>query len=110
MNDVLRAIAEPHRREIMSLIQNQELPAGDIANHFEISRPGISQHLKVLIEAGLVTVRQEGTSRFYKARPEGLKELRHFVEDFWSSSLVNLKHEAEEEEKKVINKERGAAA
>lgn len=110
MDDVLRAIAEPHRREILHLVQNQELPSGGIAAHFDISRPAISQHLKVLVEAGLVTMRQVGTSRLYRARPEGLKEVRHFVEDFWSSSLLNLKHEAEEDERKTVGRERGAAA
>ena len=83
INDVLRAIAEPRRREILRLIQFDELAAGDIAAHFEISRPAISQHLKVLIDTNLVTVRREGTRRLYRANPSGLADLRQFIEDFW---------------------------
>lgn len=109
MNDVFRAIAEPHRREILGLIRNQELSAGEIASHFEVSRSAISQHLKILVEAELVTVRRHGTSRFFRADPEGLRELRHFVEGFWSSSLLDLKREAEEDEKRALDQERGTA-
>ena len=58
------------------------MSAGEISAHFDVTRPAISQHLKVLVEAGLVTFRKEGTSRFYKIRPEGLSDLRTFLEDF----------------------------
>ncbi len=88
------------------MIQTQELPAGEIARHFEVSRSAISQHLKILEEADLVTVRQAGTSRFYRANPDGLEELRNFLEGFWSSRLLNLKREAEAAEKKTTDQER----
>jgi DNA-binding transcriptional ArsR family regulator len=65
-----------------------------------VSRPAISQHLGVLKEAGLVSERREGTRRFYRARPEGLKELKEFLEGFWTFSLHQLKREAEAEERK----------
>ncbi len=71
----LRAIAEPTRREILRLVQDSELPAGQIASRFDVTRPAISQHLKVLADAGLVTVRRDGTRLLYRARPEGLAEL-----------------------------------
>lgn len=94
----LRALAEPHRREILVLVQGQERTAGEIASHFQVTRPAISQHLKVLSEAGLVNVRREGTKRLYLARPEGLAELRRFLEVFWDHSLQRLKQAAEAEE------------
>ena len=95
---VLRAIAEPRRRDILHLIQGRELSAGEIASHFDVTRPAISQHLSVLEDAGLVTVRRQATYRFYRARPQGLGELRRFVEDFWDNHLGALKGAAEEEE------------
>jgi DNA-binding transcriptional ArsR family regulator len=96
----LQALAEPRRREILQLIRDRELSAGDIASGFDVSRPAISQHLGVLKEAGLVSERREGTRRFYRARPEGLKELKEFLEGFWTFSLHQLKREAEAEERK----------
>lgn len=98
LDDVLRAIAEPRRREILRLIQDQELSSGDIASHFEVTRPAISQHLGVLKDADLVTVRREGTRRLYRARPEGLEEVHAFLEEFWDDRLRRLKAVAEAEE------------
>ena len=91
----LHAIAEPHRREVLRLIQNTELPAGEIASHFVVTRPAISQHLRVLVDAGLVTVRRDGTRLLYRTRPEGLEEVRQFLGEFWEESLQRLKHAAE---------------
>jgi DNA-binding transcriptional ArsR family regulator len=95
---VLQAIVEPRRREILALIRDAEMSSGEIASHFDVSRPAISQHLKVLEDAGLVTVRRQATSRIYMARPEGLGELRAFLEEFWSSRLQKLKQVAEQAE------------
>ena len=94
----LRAIAEPRRREILRLIQDTQLAAGEIASHFEVTRPAISQHLRVLLDAGLVAVRREGTRLLYRTRPEGLEEVRQFLEGFWEDSLQRLKHAAEADE------------
>ena len=99
MEAAVRAIAAPRRRQIMSLVRDGELCAGEIAAHFEVTRPAISQHLNVLKEAGLVSERRSGTQRLYRARPEGLAELRAFVEDFWGDRLETLKREAEREER-----------
>src|SRR3989442_15901995 len=96
---VIRALAEPRRRRILTLVAAEELPAGEIAAHFDVTRPAISQHLGVLKEAGLVSERREGTKRFYRARPEGLRELKEFLEGFWTFSLAQLKREAETEER-----------
>ena len=104
---VLQAIAEPRRRDILSLVQDRELSSGEISSHFEdVTRPAISQHLKVLVDTGLVTVRKQGTRRFYKARPEGLAELRAFLESFWDDGLRLLKQEAEAEERKTKNRDK----
>ena len=100
MQSTIQALAEPRRREILELIRDRELTAGAIASGFDVTRPAISQHLGVLKEAGLVSERREGTRRFYRARPEGLKELKDFLEGFWAFSLQQLKREAEVEERK----------
>jgi DNA-binding transcriptional ArsR family regulator len=100
MEAVVRALAEPHRREILRLVSDRELPAGRIASHFDVSGPAVSQHLRVLKEAGLLTERREGTRRLYRVRPEGLVELRAFLESFWDDRLAILKQEAEKEGRK----------
>jgi DNA-binding transcriptional ArsR family regulator len=98
MDAALRAIVEPRRRQILALLRDGEVPAGRIAAHFDVTRPAVSQHLKVLKEAGLVTERRQGTMRLYRARPEGLADLRSFLEEFWDERLDALKRAAEREE------------
>jgi DNA-binding transcriptional ArsR family regulator len=99
MDAVLHAIAEPRRRRILELVGGRELTAGEIAARFDVTRPAISQHLTVLSEAGLVSVRREGTRRIYRARPEGLSELREYLDEFWSVRLDRLKAVAERAER-----------
>src|SRR5690349_3067276 len=99
MEAALKAIAEPTRREILVLVRAGEKSAGEIASHFEVTRPAVSQHLTVLKEAGLVTERRDGTRRLYRARPEGLEDLRKFIEEFWDERLAKLKQLAEQKEK-----------
>jgi DNA-binding transcriptional ArsR family regulator len=96
----LKAIAEPHRRQILRLVREGEMTAGEIASHFDITRPAISQHLTVLKNAGLLDERRDGTRRIYRLRPEGVRELRDFVEEMWTDRLVVLKREAEREERR----------
>ena len=98
MDAAVRALAEPNRRAILQLVRDTELTAGDIANHFTISRPAVSQHLRLLEDADLVMVRREGTRRWYSAKPEGLTELRKWVEQFWIGGLNDLKLAAEQEQ------------
>jgi DNA-binding transcriptional ArsR family regulator len=100
METALKAIAEPRRRQILTLVRDEELSAGEIASHFDVTRPAVSQHLTVLKEAGLVDERRNGTKRLYRARPEGLAEVRTFLEEFWGERLDALKREAEREERK----------
>jgi DNA-binding transcriptional ArsR family regulator len=100
MEAALKAIAAPRRRQILALVRDEELRAGDIAAHFDVSRPAVSQHLTVLKEAGLVTERRNGTERLYRARLEGLVPLREFLDQFWNDRLEALKREAELAERK----------
>lgn len=104
METALRAIAEPRRRAILRLVWDAERSAGEIASHFDVTRPAISQHLTVLKEAGLVDERRNGTKRLYRARPEGLADLRAFLDEFWSDRLETLKREAEREEREKDGK------
>src|SRR4051794_19572895 len=100
MEAALKALAGPRRRQILTLVRDGELSAGEIAAHFEVTRPAISQHLTVLKEAGLVDERRNGTRRLYQARPTGLVELREFLDSFWGGRLEALQAEAEREERK----------
>lgn len=93
-----RAIAQPTRREILGLIAQAELTSGEIAAQFDLTQPAISQHLKVLTEAGLAAVRREGTRRIYRVRLEGLVDLREFIDQMWVEALDRLKQAAEAEQ------------
>lgn len=95
MDAVLRALNEPNRRAILRLVAEHELNAGQIAANFSITRPAVSQHLGVLKEARLISERRQGTQRFYRASPEGLSELRAYLETFWDDGLAQLKAAAE---------------
>jgi DNA-binding transcriptional ArsR family regulator len=98
VDEQLRALADPRRRQILELIRVRELAAGQIAAYFEVTRPAISQHLTVLKQAGLVTERRDGTRRLYRARPEGLAGVREFIDGFWTGALDRLKTEIERQE------------
>jgi DNA-binding transcriptional ArsR family regulator len=95
----LKAIAAPRRRQILTLVRDGELSAGEIAAHFDVTRPAVSQHLKLLKEAGLVNERRNGTKRLYSVRPEGLMPVKSFLENLWDDRLSVLKREAEREER-----------
>jgi DNA-binding transcriptional ArsR family regulator len=97
MEAVLRAIADPRRREIIRLVRSDERSAGEIASHFDVSRPAISQHLTILRDAGLLTKRRDGNRRLYRARPEAMAEVRAYIEGFWADHLAILRVEAEKE-------------
>jgi DNA-binding transcriptional ArsR family regulator len=91
------ALAEPRRREILRVLADRELAAGDIAARFDVTRPAISQHLSVLREAGLVEERRAGTRRHYRVRTAGLEPVRAWLEAFWDERLDALKAAAEDE-------------
>jgi DNA-binding transcriptional ArsR family regulator len=95
MEAALRALNDPGRRRILTLVREGERSSSEIAAEFTVSWPAISQHLRVLREAGLVTERREGTRRLYRARPEGLADVRAFLDGFWDDKLERLKREVE---------------
>ena len=88
--DVVKVIAEPRRREILRLCWRAERSAGDLADAFEITFGAVSQHLRVLREANLVTVRRDGTRRFYRANSDGLGPLAAYLEEMWAGQLDRL--------------------
>ena len=96
---MLRALAEPQRLTILRLVRSGELRAGDIARHFRTTRSGVSQHLRILTDAGLLSQRRHGTSRLYRIREEGFAQLSAFLNTFWESRLARLKTVAEEDAK-----------
>lgn len=108
MDAALRALAEPTRRQILRLVRDRERTAGDIAGHFDVTRPAVSQHLRALEEAQLVTVRRDGTRRWYRARPEGLSEMQAWLASMWRGNLSDLKRAAEREERTARARRRGA--
>jgi DNA-binding transcriptional ArsR family regulator len=99
LDEALRAVADPTRRAILRLVREDELAAGEIASHFTtMSRPAVSQHLRVLADAGLVDVRSEGTRRLYRLRPQGLQDAAAFLDEMWADRLQGLARAAEREE------------
>jgi DNA-binding transcriptional ArsR family regulator len=95
----LRALAEPRRRAILRLVWDRERAAGDIASHFDVTRPAVSQHLRVLKEADLVEERRDGTRRLYLAKRDTVADLRRFLDDYWSDTLTRLRDVAEDAER-----------
>jgi DNA-binding transcriptional ArsR family regulator len=97
--EIFEAIAQPKRREILRLLAAGELSAGTIASQFAVTQPAISQHLRVLKQAGLISERRDGTRRLYSVRPEGLADLHGFLAQVMPAGLERLKKAAEEEER-----------
>ena len=91
------ALGDPTRRAIFEQLRSGARSVGEIAAELPVSRPAVSQHLRVLKEAGLVTERRNGTRRLYRVDPDGLGELRRYVEEYWSEALAAFKAEAERE-------------
>ena len=94
--DAVRAIAEPRRREILRLVWERELSAGDIAEQFDVSWPAISQNIAVLRKAGLVTERREANRRFYRADQQALGSLRPALQEMWALDLDRLRSVVQE--------------
>jgi DNA-binding transcriptional ArsR family regulator len=90
-------LGDPTRRAIFECLRGGPRSVGEIANGLPVSRPAVSQHLRVLREAGLVSERREGTRRLYRVDPEGLRELRAYLESFWDEALAGFKAAAESE-------------
>ena len=88
--DALQVVAEPRRREILRMVWTDELPAGDIAARFDVSFAAVSQHLGILRDAGFVSVRRDGRTRYYRADRKALGPLRPMLEKMWGDSLDRL--------------------
>ena len=91
----LTALADPTRRRVFEQLRSGPKPVGRIAQAMPVSRPAVSQHLKVLKEAGLVRERPEGTRRIYEIDPKGLGALRCWLDQFWDEALDAFRAEAE---------------
>lgn len=93
--DVFQAIADPNRRVILSLLANQKLTLNGLAEHFDVSRPAISKHVKILTECGLIVIKKQGRERYCEARLNKLNEVSEWVDQyrkFWTSKLNALEH------------------
>lgn len=99
VDGVARALSDGTRRSILRLVRDDERSAGDLAEQFRaMSRPAVSQHLRVLHEAGLVTIRPDGNRRMYRARTEGLADMWRYLDEMWTDRLGRLKVAAERAE------------
>ena len=92
------ALADPTRRTILELVTARPRAVGELAELLPVTRPAVSQHLKLLKTAGLVLDRADGTRRIYRADPRGLQELRAQLDRFWSQTLANFKELVESQE------------
>jgi DNA-binding transcriptional ArsR family regulator len=102
MEAVLRALGSPRRREILRFVRRGERSAGEVHRALGgLTFGAVSQHLAVLEQAGLVSVRRDGRSRLYVARPAGLAPLRQWLESMWDDALAQLARQAEAEERRA---------
>jgi DNA-binding transcriptional ArsR family regulator len=95
--DVLKALAEPRRQQILRLVRAAPRSVGEIAQGVDVTQQAVSQHLQVLKDAGLVAVRQDGTRRLYVIRPDGLESLDQFLAELWPAGLRRLKTVVEDD-------------
>ena len=91
----MRALGDSTRRAVFELVADGPIPVGRIASQLPVSRPAVSQHLKVLEEAGLVTHRQEGTKNLYQLNLDGVGALRNYLDRFWNLALTSFKRAVE---------------
>jgi DNA-binding transcriptional ArsR family regulator len=101
MMDGWNALADPTRRAILGLVAARPRAVRELADELPVTRPAVSQHLKLLKSAGLVVDRAEGTRRIYRANPAGLAAFRAQLDGFWNQALANFKQLAEEEEEQT---------
>ena len=94
------ALADPTRREVFERLRRGPLAVGEIARGLPVSRPAVSQHLRVLKEAGLVSEQRDGTRRLYRVEPKGLAELRAYFEELWTDALAAFKEAADAEQRR----------
>lgn len=102
--DIFQAIADPTRREIIELLAGQSLPVNEIADNFEISRPAVSKHIKILNECGVVIIRKKGRKRYCRTDPRKIKEVAEWADryrKFWTERLDVLEDLLNEEDEKI---------
>jgi len=99
IDTIFHALADPNRRKLLDTLRAGRRSAGELSAMFEISAPAVSQHLRVLRDAGLVGVEKRKTSRIYYIRKEGFADLKGYLEPFWDDHLALLKSLAEDEER-----------
>lgn len=104
---VLRALADPQRRQILRIVRDGELAAGEIASHFDVSQQAVSHHIRVLERAGVLRERREGTRRLYALERSALEPVRELLADFWPDALAKLKQAVES---KTVPKRNRAAS
>jgi DNA-binding transcriptional ArsR family regulator len=97
--EAMNALGDPTRRRIFDRLAQGPKPVGELARGLPVSRPAVSQHLRVLKDAGLVSERAEGTRRVYRVDPAGVIALRAYFEAFWDRALVDFQTEAEATER-----------
>jgi DNA-binding transcriptional ArsR family regulator len=101
-SDGLTALGDPTRRAILERLADAPQAVGELARELPVSRPAVSQHLKVLKDAGLVIDRREGTRRIYQLDPDGVGALRAYLDRFWSQALAAFKAAAEQATEKEV--------
>lgn len=97
MTNGMDALGDPTRRAIFERLANGPKAVGEIADELPVSRPAVSQHLKVLKQAGLVVDRAQGTRRLYQLNPQGIQDLRAYFDQFWNQALASFKEAVEQE-------------
>jgi DNA-binding transcriptional ArsR family regulator len=96
-DSVFRAVADPTRRAVLEYLLGKPHNVNELADHFDVSRPAISKHLRILREARVVTERRDGRNRIYALNPEGLRALREYFDQFWTEALDAFKRAAEKQ-------------
>jgi DNA-binding transcriptional ArsR family regulator len=100
MDSALRALADSTRRHILALVWHEERSASEIASEFSMSHPAVSQHLKVLLDSNLVSLRRSGTRRYYRVNQQAIARLQAELASFWDGGLSRLKQAAERTERR----------
>jgi DNA-binding transcriptional ArsR family regulator len=102
--DPFRAVADPTRRAVLEYLLGKPHNVNELADYFDVSRPAISKHLRILKDARVVRERREGRNRIYELNPAGLNAMREYFDRFWSEALDAFKHEAERSVRKQREK------
>lgn len=95
INTLFTALADPTRRELFERLTKKEMPVRELAQGMKVTRPAVSQHLRVLLEAGLVIVREDGTKRIYSIDVNGVDAMRSYLDKMWDRALANFKKQVE---------------